>query len=300
MNKLNALHYFCIASETLNFREAAIQLSISPSVITRVITELEQTLGEQLFKRNTRHIQLTSFGEQFLIKAKQIIADTDSLFQSGKHKNNEMTGIVRITLPHWQHNNVILAELLEAVQPYPQLIIDWREDMEKLDTVKHRIDIGLRIGKVPRSHFIIRHIAEVQDWIVASPHLIERLGKPKNLDDLQQNFPFSIPINVETGRAWELQLNKTQKLVPRKINFYSTNPESELKAALQGHSVAFISELLCKPYLDSGELVKILPKIKIDKWQLYLYRPYQTITSPHVLFIFDQLTDILKKYYGNI
>ena len=36
----------------------------------------------------------------------------------------------------------------------------------------------------------------------------------------------------------------------------------------------------------------------IHKWQLYLYRPYQTITSPRVLFVFDRLTEILKRRYG--
>ena len=297
MNKLDAIKYFCIASETLSFRETAMQLAISPSVVTRVIAELEQELGEQLFKRNTRQIRLTSFGEQFLIKAKQLVADTDSLFKLGKQQTDDMAGVVRITFPRWRDNDEILAELLTALAPYPQLVIDWREDMAKFDAVEHRIDIGLRIGKEPNPNFIVRKIADVQDWIIASPKLLERLGAPKDLDDLQRNFPFSFPINVETGRAWELEMNDEQKLLPRQVNFYSTDPECELKAALLGHSVAFVSELFCKPYFASGKLVKLFPEIPIDKWQLYLYRPYQTITSPRVLFVFDRLTEILKKRY---
>lgn len=274
------------------------QLSISPSVVTRVIAELERELGEQLFKRNTRQIRLTSFGEEFLIKAKQLMTDTDNLFKLGKRQTDEMAGVVRITLPRWRDNDEILAELLTALAPYPQLTLDWRENMTKFDVMEHRIDIGLRIGKAPNPNFIVRNIAEVQDWIVASPKLLERLGAPKDLDDLQRNFPFSLPINVETGRVWELVMNQAQKLIPRQVNFYSTDPECELKAVLRGNVVAFISELFCKPYFERGELVKLFPAIPIDKWQLYLYRPYQTITSPRVLFVFDRLTEILKKRYG--
>lgn len=133
-----------------------------------------------------------------------------------------------------------------------------------------------------------------QDWIVASPKLLERLGAPKDLDDLQRNFPFSLPINVETGRAWDLAMNDEQKLLPREVLFYSTDPECELKAVLHGKVVGFISELFCKPYFERGELVKLFPELSIDKWQLYLYRPYQTMTSPRVLFVFERLTEILK------
>ena len=233
-----------------------------------------------------------------MIKAKQLLADTDNLFKLGKQQTDEMAGVVRITFPRWRENDKILDELLTALVPYPQLVIDWREDMTKFDAVEHRIDIGLRIGPEPNPNFIIRKIADVQDWIVASPKLLERLGMPKDLDDLLRNFPFSLPINVETGRAWDLAMNDEQKLLPREVLFYSSDPECELKAVLRGNVVGFISELFCKPYFASGELVKLLPEIPIDKWQLYLYRPYQTITSPRVLFVFDRLTEILKRRYG--
>lgn len=297
MNKFEAIKYFCLAADTLNFRETAKQLSISPSAVSRVIAELEQELGEQLFKRNTRQVQLTSFGEQFLVQAKQLMADTDSLFKLGKQQTDDMAGVVRITLPRFRENDEILDELLTALKPYPQLVLDWREDMTRFDTVAHRIDIGLRIGIEPNPNFIVRKIADVQDWIVASPKLLARLGMPKNLDDLQRHYPFSLPINVETGRAWELNLHDNQPLQPRCVNFYSTDPEYELKAILQGHSVGFISELFCRAYLENGELVKLFPELPIDKWQLYLYRPYQTVTSPRVLLVFDCLTEILQKRY---
>ncbi len=298
MNKFEAIKYFCLAAETLNFRETAKQLSISPSAVSRVISELEQELGEQLFKRNTRQVQLTSFGEQFLIQAKQLLADTDNLFRLGKQQTDDMAGVVRITLPRFRDNDLILDELLQALEPYPQLVIDWREDMTRFDTVAHRIDIGVRIGIEPNPNFIVRKIADVQDWIVVSPKLLARLGMPKNLDDLQRNYPFSLPINVETGRAWELNLNNHEQLQPRLVNFYSTDPEYELKAVLMGLSVGFISELFARPYLENGELVKLFADLPIDKWQLYLYRPYQMVTSPRVLFVFDCLAQILKKRFG--
>lgn len=84
MNKLDALRYFSVASETLNFREAAQRLAVSPQVVTRMIAELENLLGERLFQRNTHSIKLTEFGEQFLPQAQQLLVDSERLFL---HKN---------------------------------------------------------------------------------------------------------------------------------------------------------------------------------------------------------------------
>lgn len=296
LNKFDAIKYFCSAAETLNFRETANRFAVSPSVITRVINELEETLGEPLFKRSTRHISLTDFGEQFLPNAKQLWQDSEKLFQP-KQKRNEMAGIVRITVPSFRHNDEVLAELLTALESYPELIIDWREGMEKADQVREKIDIGLRIGLEPDPNFIVRKIAEVGDLLVASRTLVAQLGEPTDLADFEQRYPFAVPINVATGRAWDLMLNETDRLQPRKAAFMASDPYSPLQAVRLGKAAGLISDFLAKPYLQSGEWVQLLPQIPIEKWQLYLYRPYQQTTPARVRQVFELLEEILKKHW---
>ncbi|HDK1545368.1 TPA: LysR family transcriptional regulator, partial [Escherichia coli] len=111
MNKLDALKFFVAAAETMNFREAAVRLAISPSVVTRTIAELENQLGEPLFKRNTRSIVLTSFGELFLPKAMRLLEDSEALFQTARD-DNDMKGVVRITLFRFPGHEQVLYELL--------------------------------------------------------------------------------------------------------------------------------------------------------------------------------------------
>ena len=297
MNKLDALKFFITAAETLNFREAAVKLAISPSVVTRTIAELENQLGEPLFKRNTRSIALTSFGELFLPKAKRLLEDSDALFQTAKD-DNEMKGVVRITLFRLPNHEQILYELLTALRPYPELFIDWRLDMMRLDTVEHRIDIGIRVGREPNPNFIIKSIAQVQHIFVASPDLLERLGAPKDFEDLRQRYPFSGLMNPETGKVWEFMLDGVNTFVPRHLEFFSTDPDTQIQAALAGRAVVQASDLACKEHLASGRLVKVLPEIQQEKWQLYLYRPYQTITPKRVMKVFEVLEGVLRKHLG--
>lgn len=297
MDKLTAIRYFCLAADTLNFREVANQQAISPSVITRLINELEDELGEPLFKRNTRNISLTSFGEQFLPQAKQWLADSEKLFQAGK-KAADLSGLVRITVPAWRENDRIVSELMTALEAYPDIVIDWREDMMKLDMVRDRIDIGVRVGLEANPDFVVRKVAEVGDYLLISPKLLAKLGNPQDLDDLQRRFPFVMPINANTGKPWALYLNEHTTLTPRKPAFYSVDNYSALQVILAGKAVGLINDFQAKPYLASGELVQLFPEIQIDKWQLYLYRPYQTITPPRVLKVFDLLTNIMKKVFA--
>ena len=297
MNRFSALKFFITAAETLNFREAAVKLAISPSVVTRTIAELESQLGEPLFKRNTRSIVLTSFGELFLPKAKRLLEDSDALFQTARD-DDEMRGIVRITLFRLPNHERILYELLTALRPYPELLIDWRLDMMRLDTVEHRIDIGIRVGREPNPNFIIKSIAQVQHIFVASPDLLERFGAPKDFDDLRQRYPFSGLMNPETGKVWEFMLDGVNTFVPRHLEFFSTDPDSQIQAALAGRAVVQASDLACKEHLASGRLVKVLPEIQQEKWQLYLYRPYQTITPKRVMKVFEVLEKVLRKHLG--
>lgn len=118
LDKFEALKYFCIAAETLQFRETAIRMSVSPQVVTRIIAELENELGSLLFLRNTRNMQLTEFGERFLPQAQQFLIKGEMLF--AKVKQNEMRGIVRITLPRLPENDAILKALINKCTPYPE------------------------------------------------------------------------------------------------------------------------------------------------------------------------------------
>ena len=259
MDKLNTLKYFCSAAET------GLRLSVSPQVVTRVIAELEQHLGEQLFTRNTRNIRLTEFGAAFLPRAQQLLADSENLFSAAKEKD-EIRGIVRITVPQWSDNNRILARLLEKCADYPELYIDWRSNDTKLNAVENQLDIGIRIGTQAEDLMIVRKICDTTDKIVASPAYLARHGTPQNLDELTDRFPASSLINANTNRPWGWPLNAEMHVFPKNIRFITDDPANELAAALAGSLAAYIPEHLCRIHLQNGELVELFPEIPRRPW----------------------------------
>lgn len=56
---------FVTVVETEGFASAARKLNVSPSVISRVMTELEEHLGVRLLTRTTRVVRITDAGASF-------------------------------------------------------------------------------------------------------------------------------------------------------------------------------------------------------------------------------------------
>lgn len=296
MDKLNALKIFCTVAETLHFKEAANRLGISPQVISRMINQLEQHLGEKLFQRNTRQVQLTDFGDQILAKAKLIVQSSEQLFAiNPQHQLHEIAGIVRLTVPDAPIMYQLLPQLLQQLNLYPKLHLDWRMEMKLVDKIAERIDIGIRMGDPPtENNLVVKKVASFHEKIVASPELLQRLGKPKDLSDLVQSYPLVGFIN-QSEKVWDWQLNSQQIMRPDQFHFISNNLASHLSAALAGHSVALLHHTACKPYLQQGALVELFSDLPHQQWGVYLYRPYAHTVPARIQLVFNLLQTIIQQ-----
>jgi DNA-binding transcriptional LysR family regulator len=64
--ELHDLQAFVAVAERASFRQAAADLFLSQSALSRRIDKLEESLGVKLFERTTRRVQLTNVGQTFL------------------------------------------------------------------------------------------------------------------------------------------------------------------------------------------------------------------------------------------
>lgn len=81
------LNYLITISETKSFNKAAEQLYVSQPSLTSAMKELEKELGIVLFYRSGRGVTLTNDGIEFLLYAKQIYGQYESVL--GKYGKGE-------------------------------------------------------------------------------------------------------------------------------------------------------------------------------------------------------------------
>lgn len=87
---------FFETAKCLNFSQAARNLYVSQSNLTKSIANLEKELGFRLFDRSTHHCRLTEEGEQFLRTAESSFYQLSSTIELAKIRARNHYRIVRI------------------------------------------------------------------------------------------------------------------------------------------------------------------------------------------------------------
>src|SRR5512147_3255886 len=87
------LHYFWVVAKDGNLSRAAARLHVSQSALSTQIKQLEEQIGQTLFARVGRTLQLTEAGQVALAYAEPIFASGNelmALLRDGRHRERHV------------------------------------------------------------------------------------------------------------------------------------------------------------------------------------------------------------------
>ena len=87
--------FVCVA-EHQSFSGAAVALALTPSAVSKLISRLEERLGIRLVHRTTRRVALTSEGDVYFARARQILADIDEMEMEVTRSRGSPRGHLRV------------------------------------------------------------------------------------------------------------------------------------------------------------------------------------------------------------
>lgn len=247
---------FALVVEKGSFREAAASLNLTPSAISKLITRLENRLGVRLLTRTTRRLVLTTEGETFYLRVRDIlaaIADAESEISlarqtpRGRLRINSMTGFAFHELSR------VLPTFMSR---YPDVTIELAVTDRVVDLLAENVDIGIRSGTITDDSLVARKIADFERRLYAAPSYLERRGTPMSPEDLknhdcvvsQGKQPFHWPFIIN-GRLTEVAI--TSRLVV-------DNAETALRIAITGGGIVRVADILVHEAVRSGQLVPLL------------------------------------------
>lgn len=120
---LTQLRSFVTVCKTLNFTNAAKQVGVPQSTISRQINDLEEKLEVRLFHRTKRDVQLTAEGRAFLIYAHDILDIAQNGINAVKQLNTGAKGrlsLATVETDHW----VLGGYIKQFSERYPDIAVD--------------------------------------------------------------------------------------------------------------------------------------------------------------------------------
>jgi len=276
-DRFGAMRAFVSAGQKLSFADAADELGISPSALSRRVTQLEAALGCRLLQRTTRRVTLTEAGRLYLERCIDILARAEEADAAISDFSREPQGLLRVALPNLYGQLRVAPLLPQFMRRHPKLRLELSFDDHYVDLVARRIDVGVRIGRLQAGEYVARRLAPNRRYLCASPAYLARCGHPQDIADLAQHACLHFSPLLEEDR-WQLSQGARQVKVPIVPAVRADNAEALRQVALGGQGIALLADFLVDDDLKAGRLVRVLPQwAGADSWVFAVY--------PHARFL---------------
>ncbi|RYG85731.1 MAG: LysR family transcriptional regulator, partial [Alphaproteobacteria bacterium] len=259
---------------------AARRLGMTPSAVSQLVSGLERQHGVALLHRSTRKLTLTEAGARCLPHCMMLLEAANAAQASLAQARDAPVGELRIAAPlgFGVHIAPALAPVLSA---WPALRLSLILEDAMVDLIDARIDIALRVGKLPDSRWIGRKLGEMEAVLCAAPSYLGRHGHPATLTDLAEHHWLTTDRYIEDGQApnTSSEVDREDPPLPHFIlrsidedgNTAGTPLPARMTASNQialrqmcelGMGIAALFYADIRPALESGTLVQVMPQLQ--------------------------------------
>jgi DNA-binding transcriptional LysR family regulator len=269
MDKLSSMGVFVKVAEANSFKNAANQMGISYSVVTRSIANLEKHLGVKLLERTTQSVALTNAGSIYLDKCRNLLGLMDSIESDIAQVELEIEGVIKIGLLKYYSSKVIAPLLTGFVKNHTRIRLEIVDFDSYSKTIGIESDLVVLTSDDNRRIRGAQLLGNLPMTLVASPDYVTKRGQPKELEELTTHACLNLSSHLNRPAWYFLENNH---LTEYAINPYLTSHDCDilLEAVLGGLGIACIPQNLAQPYLDSSRLVQVLTEFKLNPLSIYM------------------------------
>lgn len=240
-----------------SFAAVGIEIGLTPSGVSRIVTRLEDRLGVKLIHRTTRRLALTPEGETFLAHARGILSAVEVAQAAVASTHGRARGHVRLNSGTAFAKHRLARLLPDFIAQYPDITIDLSVSDQRIDPISERVDVTIRVGPLADSELIAVRLGEVRRVIAASPRYLAVHGTPSKPADLLQHNCLLLS-GFSRLSQWPLFENGKRVLIAAKGNVTSDSAELLLDLALAGIGILRLGDFLGEAALAQGQLIPLL------------------------------------------
>lgn len=247
------LRLFEAIGRTCSLTDAARDMGLSLTVVSRRLKQLEAALEVRLVQRTTRRLHLTPEGERFLESTRAVLAALEEAEEVGSDR-----GSLRVTSSVAFAQRVIAPLLPRFLDRHPGISLEILASNEIVDLLQQRVDLAVRQEALEDSRLVMRRVVRDARILCATPQYLAMAGTPQNPHDLEHFRCLSV--GIPPRRSWTLLRDGERVEVQIRPAVSDNNGEVIHAMALAHGGIAIKSVWDVMDDLREGRLIQVLPE----------------------------------------
>jgi DNA-binding transcriptional LysR family regulator len=268
------------------------RLRLSPAMVSKRLSRLEERLGTRLIHRTTRRLATTPAGQQFYEDVVRILDASRGAEELVTGRQGTPSGTLRVSAPTSFGRLHVAPHLKAFLDRYPAVRMELELDDTFSDLIADRIDLAIRIGAGTDGGLTSHHLAANRRVLCASPEFIARHGAPKTLKQL-----LDFPLLAAAGQMpWRLEGPEGPVSVAGESCLKTNSSEVVRELAVAGMGVALRSTWDVWRDLGTGGLVRVLPAYSgATDVAIFAAHPSASLVMPNVPAFVQFLQDLYAR-----
>ncbi|MBL6600737.1 MAG: LysR family transcriptional regulator [Alphaproteobacteria bacterium] len=285
----NQVRGFLVTVEEGSFSAASRALGLTQPTLGRQVAALEERLGVTLFERVGRSLTLTRSGLELLehVRAMGDAASRLALSASGQSKAIE--GPVCITASDIVSMHLLPPALARIRELAPGIEVEVVASNDVRDLQRREADIAIRHARPEQPTLIARFLREMPARFYASSDYLDRIGRPKTLEDLAEATFIGFD---RSGRMLERLNQAGLPLTRGNIKLISENGAVAWELVKRGLGVCVMLEDLG---INTPGVECVLPSFDPFPIPVWLVTHRELNTSLRIRLVFDVLAEALGR-----
>ena len=297
MDRIDAMQAFVAVADLRGFAPAARKLGLSPSGVTRLIAALEDRLGARLLQRTTRQVALTDAGSRYLERARRILADIGEAEDAIAGERTRPEGQLVISAPLGFGRLHVSGIAIAYLKRYPDVGVDLRLSDRMVNLVEDGVDLAVRIGHLPDSTLVARHVGEMRRIVVASPGYLTARGEPGRPEEIAAHD--TIQFGAMTAALdWRFVEDGREIRVASTPRFVTNSSDAAIQYAEADGGLTRVLAYQAAESLKAGRLRIVLASFEQPAIPIQIVYPTSRLLSAQVRTFIDLVTELADWHFG--
>ncbi|MDN5512875.1 MULTISPECIES: LysR family transcriptional regulator [unclassified Acinetobacter] len=298
LSDLDDFYCFALVVEHGGFSAAERATDIPKSKLSRRVYNLEEHLGVRLIQRSSRHFAVTEIGMNVYRHAQVMMNAAQAAHDLVDHLSIQPRGVIKVSLPVSIAQNEIAKILPKFLKTYPEIKVQLIVSNRRVDIINEGIDVALRVRSNldDDPNLVLRQFENIEQHLFASQAYLNEFGDLKQPEDLSQHHILSMSDeHLDQYIVVHDDKNQQKKI---KVNPMVMGSDLMMLAQLarQNCGIALLPDTIVQDYVQSGELVRVLPDWKAPHGIFHAVYPSRRGLLPAVRVFIDYLVEQLSKH----